>query len=516
MGKVLYSLSKIKEIANINNLTCVDLQYISSNLSLTFVCNTCGFKFKSLPRDFVNNPKCSNCELKTQYIETIKTYEEFLSDLNLTLVYDINNPFSITKKTKFNFICNVCGDISYKMIEFIHKDYKCTNCYNIKMYNDAHLLASKKDGYFLSSGFRSVLTPYLWKCKKEHVWITDYRSIKDGHWCPYCNFNFGCLQEMQEIANERGGKCLSDKYIDCYTELIWECSAHHIFKGIPYKVKNNNYWCKKCEDKSTSIGERILKCYIEQIFNKPFIKTRPNWLINSESHKMELDGYNEELMIAFEHNGIQHDEIVSKFKMTKDDLVKRKLDDQTKIRLCKENNVKLIVVNTICSRKDINELKEILKKELIRLEIPIPLDYDNMKIDISKAFKNYNKDKIIQLQNVAISHGGELLTDIYVSSYDTIICKCKLGHIFETTPNAVIQGRWCNHSDCAKNIKNSIEKIKEFALSINIKCLDDEYTNRHMPIKFECMICEYVFSRSFSYINRYSRCPKYKNHNHLL
>ena len=51
---------------------------------------------------------------------------------------------------------------------------------------------------------------------------------------------------------------------------------------------------------------------------------------------MELDGYNQDLKIAFEYNGIQHYR-VGRFSETDEALKQRKLDDRRKSIECKKN-----------------------------------------------------------------------------------------------------------------------------------------------------------------------------------
>lgn len=50
---------------------------------------------------------------------------------------------------------------------------------------------------------------------------------------------------MQELARLKDGKCLSEKYINIDTKLLWECEKGHQWETIPYLIKTGS-WCPKC------------------------------------------------------------------------------------------------------------------------------------------------------------------------------------------------------------------------------------------------------------------------------
>jgi hypothetical protein len=58
------------------------------------------------------------------------------------------------------------------------------------------------------------------------------------------------IKEMQLIAKERGGKCLSTKYVNVHTKLLWKCSEGHQWRAIPNTVKNRGIWCRVCSRKN--------------------------------------------------------------------------------------------------------------------------------------------------------------------------------------------------------------------------------------------------------------------------
>ena len=46
---------------------------------------------------------------------------------------------------------------------------------------------------------------------------------------------------MQEIAESRGGKCLSSNYLNAHAKLLWECSEGHQWEAIPSNIKKKVY-----------------------------------------------------------------------------------------------------------------------------------------------------------------------------------------------------------------------------------------------------------------------------------
>ena len=81
------------------------------------------------------------------------------------------------------------------------------------------------------------------------------------------------------------------------------------------------------------------------MFAVPFERRRDlPWLINDRGNAMELDGYNSEISIAFEHNGQQHYELDGYFMTHPDQLKSRLADDADKVRLCMKHGIALIVI----------------------------------------------------------------------------------------------------------------------------------------------------------------------------
>ena len=198
---------------------------------------------------------------------------------------------------------------------------------------EVHAAAKERGGICLTNEWQGAHGKYTFVCKDKHQWATRYSAIKRGGWCRKCHIKSlqPTIEDMHKLAEDRGGKCLSDEYIKSSVHLEWECSNGHVFKSSLNNVNSGN-WCREC---SSGWGERITRAYFEQIFNESFDRIWPEWLKNKEGYILELDGYNENLGIAFEHQGKQHYELDGFFNRTQADLDKRLRDDKRKRAICK-------------------------------------------------------------------------------------------------------------------------------------------------------------------------------------
>ncbi len=109
-------------------------------------------------------------------------------------------------------------------------------------------LAKVKGGLCLSDTFHNQNTKLLWQCKKGHQWYSKAGSVRNlGIWCPVCAGNLPLtIEQMQEIAIQKGGKCLSGEYINSKTKLIWQCKKGHRWEASPFSIKTRKSWCPVC------------------------------------------------------------------------------------------------------------------------------------------------------------------------------------------------------------------------------------------------------------------------------
>ncbi len=116
-----------------------------------------------------------------------------------------------------------------------------------------------------------------------------------------------------------------------------------------------------------SQGEFLSRKALVKIFKKSFPICRPRFLKSPKTGRnLELDGYNEELGIAFEYNGKQHYEYPNRFHKTEDEFREQLKRDQWKLQQCDENNIYLI---NIPYNIPFNQISDYIKQKLPRWSI---------------------------------------------------------------------------------------------------------------------------------------------------
>ena len=391
--------------------------------------------------------------------------------------------------TKLKWECS-CGNIWETTPNSIQQGRWCPKCanknqgsYNKLNIEDMHKVAKSKGGKCLSDVYVNNSTKLWWECSCSNVWEAAPSSIKNGgSWCPICaGTKKKTIEDMQKLAEAKGGKCLSEEYKGARINIEWECSEGHKWEATPDNIKRGK-WCFICSsDKLKS--ERICRAYFEQGFNKPFPKCRPIWLKNDKGNQMELDGYCEELCIAFEHQGRQHYEWIKHFHKTEAHFHQQQQHDEIKRKLCKEYNIILIEIPELYTMTPIEELKEHISKVLVKAgSITMLKDFKNTEIDLSKSFAPDNYLK--KMQKLAEVKGGKCLSETYVNAKTKLKWKCSCGNIWKSVSGNIQQGRWC--PVCAGVQKNTIEEMKELAESKGGKCLSEVYINAHTKLWWKC------------------------------
>jgi hypothetical protein len=110
-------------------------------------------------------------------------------------------------------------------------------------------IAIDKGGKCLSTEYINSKSTLFWQCSCGHQWQATPFSIKiRKSWCPVCAGNqpFG-MDTMHKLAEKNQGTCLSTTYENCKTKMLWKCKNGHQFHATPENVKHGK-WCPHCRN----------------------------------------------------------------------------------------------------------------------------------------------------------------------------------------------------------------------------------------------------------------------------
>jgi thiol-disulfide isomerase/thioredoxin len=134
----------------------------------------------------------------------------------------------------------------------------CAKCNFIKMAESRrgsidtfHEIAEKHGGKCLSEEYKNISAKLKFECKNGHRFSKSAYAVKQGTWCQQCKKDLKAnspiinINTFHEIAEKRGGKCLSTKYKNGAGKLEFECANGHRWIAVAYSVWKGS-WCRKC------------------------------------------------------------------------------------------------------------------------------------------------------------------------------------------------------------------------------------------------------------------------------
>jgi hypothetical protein len=128
-------------------------------------------------------------------------------------------------------------------------------------------IARERGGECLSATYIDSTKKLLWRCGKcAHEWEASAGAIRRGSWCWPCGNKsrweqrrelFGpsagvkgtlkyTITDMRRLARERGGRCLSLRFMGTRVPHEWQCGAcGRVWMAAPSDVKKGT-WCAVC------------------------------------------------------------------------------------------------------------------------------------------------------------------------------------------------------------------------------------------------------------------------------
>lgn len=113
---------------------------------------------------------------------------------------------------------------------------------------DMQELAASRGGKCLASEYRSARVPLRWQCAERHDWDALPDNVRNkGSWCPVCaGLKPHTIDEMRRFAVGRGGVCISPSYRGLYGKIHWKCAKGHGWEASPKSILHQGTWCPEC------------------------------------------------------------------------------------------------------------------------------------------------------------------------------------------------------------------------------------------------------------------------------
>ena len=265
------------------------------------------------------------------------------------------------------------------------------------------------------------------KCPKGHTWRTTAKAVKKAFVCPTCVAEARpTIDDMRRLASERGGACLSARYVNSITKLRWRCHRGHEWKA-PYASIQRGKWCQKCgiidgAAKRRGTGAAKRRDTIENM--KVLARLRGGECLSDE------------------------------YPDSSSPLLWR----------CQEGHEWWALASSV---RDTPKRRGSWCGRCAYI-----------------AAGRSQRCSIESMHAIAKERGGRCLSNEYVTSHTHLTWQCRNGHVWKATPTNVKKGRWC--PTCARRKKLTLEEMQRLAAARGGVCLSRKYVNVGTKLEWRC------------------------------
>jgi hypothetical protein len=232
----------MRETAQLKGGKCLSKEYIDAYTPLKWICEK-GHTWEADYWIVQQGGWCVQCSEKKRKRWTLEAFREIARSHKgkcLSTIY-------VDTGSRLKFQCEA-GHIWETSSKVILRGHWCQECAGSKKHSLDFFqkIAESKGGRCLSVTYKNNHSPLKFECSEGHIWETSARSVMNC-WCPACAGRQALTLEIcREVARSRGGKCLSQEYVDVETPMKWQCVKGHEWTAHVNSVKNLNSWCPVC------------------------------------------------------------------------------------------------------------------------------------------------------------------------------------------------------------------------------------------------------------------------------
>ncbi len=345
-------------------------------------------------------------------------------------------------------------------------------------------LARQRGGKCLSKKYIAARFKLTWQCVKGHNWEAIYPNIVKGAWCPRCAGNKKLsIEAMNTLAKTKKGKCISINYSGVQTKLRWQCAKGHIWDAIPNSVKRGT-WCPICAGRHQTIDDmkEIAQTQSGKCLSERYITatTKLKWQC--------AKGHTWEAIPSSVKRGTWCPKCRGGVRKTIQEMYLLAQAHSGKCLSTKYNNA-------------FTKLKWQCRKGHMWDSNPAII----LRGSWCPICAGHTKLTINDMHKLAYAKGGRCLSKRYYNTGSKLRWQCAQGHIWRATPAHIKNGTYCPY--CAGKTRYTIQNMRKFARQQGGKCLSKDYLGINRKLLWQCSI-GHQWETKPSGISSRSWCPE--------
>ena len=244
-GKVL-TIDEMRELARARGGRCVSRSYRNQRSPLRWRCAQ-GHEWKSSLANLRRGTWCPHCAgVSPRTIADIQALAAGHGGVCLSTTIEPG-------VDRLRFRCRLGHEFESKA-SYLQQGSWCPRCRMVPRGTLERLRQAvrQRGGVLLETEYHDSKTPARVRCREGHEWSAKPATLLAGRWCRECSNAAGgrsnqrlSIVDMQEVAASRGGRCLSDIYVNSATPLRWQCHDGHEWEARPGDVRAG-HWCPVC------------------------------------------------------------------------------------------------------------------------------------------------------------------------------------------------------------------------------------------------------------------------------
>jgi hypothetical protein len=327
-------------------------------------------------------------------------------------------------------------------------------------------IGAARGGRCLSTQYVNANTSLEWECAEGHRWWAAPGSVKSGTWCGTCVRGPALtLTDMQHVARERGGRCLSERYVNSITRLEWECAEGHRWFANAGNVRRGT-WCSICGHQRRRVSLADVQNAAAKLGGRCLSENRvdatsPLLFECSAGHRWEARP-------SAVRSGIwcgqcRYD--------------RRRAPIET-MRSYAASHGGQCLSDAYTSGRQRLRWRCVKGHEWEAASRLIHRGAWCPRCAIERG-----RTGIDRMHEIAAERGGRCLSECYVGSTTRLKWQCAEGHVWEMTSSSAQQGQWCSY---CRGFRHSLGEMQALARARGGECVSDTYVAVHRNLEWRC------------------------------